>query len=73
MLVAVTRGNCGKVEHWNEKSNQFERSRCLLISALLGAAYDAVIDSRREYDLVAIQMLVVLVAVAHGNHYRVEQ
>lgn len=41
----------------------------MTVSALLGVTYDAIIDSLREYDLVAIEMLV---AVPHGNRHKIE-
>jgi hypothetical protein len=69
MLVTVPRGNCDKINPWDAKSCQPERSRSLLIFDFIGATYGATIYFSRGCDLVAIEMLV---AAAHGNDHIVE-
>jgi hypothetical protein len=57
-LITVPHGDRDKVEHQDARSSQPERSRSLVISALLSATYGATIYSHRKCDLVAIEMLI---------------
>lgn len=57
MLVAVHHANGEKAEHSDATSCRSGRSRSLMMSIRRGTAHSAINHSRREDDLVAIEMI----------------